>query len=35
MSRELLKFPDLIDGHFVLPDPEPEDFWLMTINMFI
>jgi len=35
MSRELIEFSDLIDEHFVMNDPEPEDFWQMIINTFI
>ena len=35
MSRELLEFSELIDEHFVIAEPEPEDFWQMIINMFI
>jgi hypothetical protein len=35
MSRELLEFSELIEAHFNMPDPEPEDFWQMIINMFI
>ena len=35
MSRELLEFSELIEVHFNMADPEPEDFWQMVINMFI
>lgn len=35
MSRELIEFSELIDEQFDFPETEPEDFWQMTINMFI